>query len=303
MKKIYILALALCAFAFSNVNAQIVDDNMEFYNLGEMGTQNPGTWTSWTNDGGATPDGFVVTDVESNSGDQSILSEGDQGRDPVMLLGNQTSGDYSVRWEFFIPTGKEGYLNIQGETPPVGTAFTGIFNSGNIYFNEVGANPGVISDSNGDLSMLTFPADEWFTVLLYVDVDALTYEFTIGGVTSPPAAFNGDTTLGGLNFFPGCACSEMYVDDMYYDSGVLLANNDFDEVAVSVYPNPVQDILNISTASVVESVVVYDVLGKVVLQTQPDSVSPTIDMSSLSSGAYMVQVTVGNTTKTVKVVK
>jgi hypothetical protein len=219
-----------------------------------------------------------------------------------MLLGNQTSGDYSIRWEFYIPSGQEGYLNIQGEIPALGTALTGVFNSGNIYFNETGSNPGVITDSNGDLSMLTFPSDEWFTVLLYVDVDALTYNFTIGGVTSPDSSFNADSTLGGINFFPGCACSEMYIDDMFYDTGVL-GNNDFDEVSLSVYPNPVQDILNISTSSVVESVVVYDVLGKVVLQAQPDSVSPTIDMSALSSGAYMVQVTVGNTTKTVKVVK
>ncbi|AVI51363.1 T9SS C-terminal target domain-containing protein [Pukyongia salina] len=303
MKKIYLLALALFAFTF--VNAQIIDDNMEFYTLGEMGTQNAGTWTSWTNDGGASNDGFVVVDTQSNSGDQSILAEGGQGRDPLLLLGNQTSGDYTFRWEFYIPSGKEGYFNIQGEIPAQGTPLSGVWNSGDIYFNEGGSNPGVVSDTNGDLSMLSFPHDQWFTCILYVDVDNLTYQLTIGANSSAAIPFSGtgDTTLGGINFYPGSAVSEMYVDDAYYVQGPLLSTGDLEETAVTVYPNPVKDILNISTTTVVDSVVVYDVLGKVVLQAQPDTVSPSIDMSALSSGAYMVQVNIGNATKTVKVIK
>lgn len=302
MKKIYFLAAAL--FAFTSVNAQLFEDDMEFYTLGEMGTQNSAWWTSWTNDGGASNDGMLVVDTQANSGDKSLLSPGDQGRDPVLLLGNQTSGDYSLLWYFYIPSGKEGYLNIQGETPPVGTAFSGVFNSGNIYFNEGNGNPNGITDSNptSDLSGLSFPHDEWFTVLLYVDVDALTYNFTIGGVTSPDAAFQDDATLGGINYFPGASVSEMYIDDVLFDNG-LLGTNDFDAVALSVYPNPVQDILNISTKEAVQNISVYDVLGKLVLQVQPEAISPSIDMGALSSGAYMVQVTIGDATKTVKVIK
>ncbi|MCW5519255.1 T9SS type A sorting domain-containing protein [Aureitalea sp. L0-47] len=303
MKKIYFLALALFAFTF--VNAQIIDDSMEFYTLGEMGTQNPGTWSSWTNDGGASNDGFVVVDTQSNSGDQSIVAVADEGRDPMLLLGNLTSGDYTLRWEFYIPTGKEGYFNIQGEVPAVGTALSGVWNSGDIYFNEGGSNPGAVSDTNGDMSMLSFPHDEWFTCILYVDIDNLTYRLSMGGNSTADIAFqgSGDSTLGGINFYPGSTgLSEMYVDDAYFVQGAL-STTDFEEAAVTVYPNPVKDILNISTTTVVDSVVVYDVLGKVVLQAQPDAVSPSIDMSALSSGAYMVQVTTERGAKTVKVVK
>ena len=38
MKKIYLLAFAVCAFAF-NADAQIIEDSFEFYVLGDMGTQ------------------------------------------------------------------------------------------------------------------------------------------------------------------------------------------------------------------------------------------------------------------------
>jgi hypothetical protein len=303
MKKIYFLAIAALAFSFS-VNAQLIEDDMEFYTLGEMGTQNPSVWTSWTNDGGAANDGFVVTDAQSNSGTKSLVAVGGEARDPLMLLGNQTTGDYTVVWEFYIPSGKEGYFNIQGEIPATGTPLSGVWNSGDIYFNEAAGNPGGVTDSNGDMSMLSFNHDEWFTVTLYVDVDALTYQMSIGGNTSPAIDFQatGDTTLGGLNFYPGSASSEMYVDDALYVEGTL-GNDDFSTVQVSVYPNPVKDVLNITSVEAVNSVTVYDILGKVVLQAQPNAVSPSINMSALSSGAYLVQVKIGNASKTIKVVK
>jgi Secretion system C-terminal sorting domain len=302
MKRFYLFALAACALSFT-ANAQFPVEDMEFYTLGEMGTQNPAIWTSWTNDGGVTLDGFVVTDAQSQDA-QSLLSEGGAPqRDPLLLLGNKTSGDYTVRWEFYIPTGQEGYFNIQGEIPPLGTPLAGLWNSGNIYFNEAGGNPGGITDTNGDLSSLSFPHDAWFTVDLYVDVDNLIYNLTVGGVTAPDSPFAADATLGGLNFFPGCSCSEMYVDNVLYVDGILAVTDVFAGNNFSVYPNPVTDILNIRSIATVDIITVYDVLGKLVLSTTPDIISPRIDMSALNSGVYLVRVTIGDASKTVKVIR
>ncbi len=78
---------------------------------------------------------------------------------------------------------------------------------------------------------------------------------------------------------------------------------DFNSEVFSIYPNPVQNVLNIKSATNIDSVVVYDILGKIVLQENPAKVSPSIDMSSLTSGAYLVKVTIGNASKTVKVLK
>ena len=88
-----------------------------------------------------------------------------------------------------------------------------------------------------------------------------------------------------------------------FDSGNLLGSNDFEANSFRFYPNPVKDVLNINTVSIVDVITVYDVLGKVVLQANPDTISPSIEMSALSSGAYLVQVTIGNASKTVKVIK
>ena len=108
--------------------------------------------------------------------------------------------------------------------------------------------------------------------------------------------------IGAINYFAIDGNNEYYVDNFEFFEG-FLNTSEFDETTVSVYPNPVQDILNISTQTNVESVVVYDVLGKVVLNVQPDAISPSVNVSALSSGAYMVQITTERGTKTVKVVK
>ena len=47
MKKFYLLALAACALSLS-VNAQIIEDDFEFYALGDMGLQNTAVWSTWS---------------------------------------------------------------------------------------------------------------------------------------------------------------------------------------------------------------------------------------------------------------
>ena len=301
MKKIYLLALAVFALSFT-ANAQILDETMEFYDLGEMNDQNPTVWSSWSNDGGLSSDGMICVDNIAIDG-KSLQSIEGGGRDPMLFLGNLSSGEYTLRWEFYIPSGKEGYFNIQGTIPALGTALTGIFHSGNIYFNEANGSPGLISDTNSDMSALVFPHDEWFTVDLYLNVDTRIYNMTIDGVTSGDGAFaDPDLLLGGINYFPGDANSEFYVDNLVFIDGVF-GVDDFSADKFSVYPNPVQDVLNIRSTTSVDAIAVYDILGKLVLEVTPDTISPVVDMSALTSGAYLVKVTIDGASKTVKVIK
>ena len=299
MKKIYFLAMAVCAFAFTT-NAQIIDDTFEFYNTGDMGTQAPGVWRTWSGNPGGSED-LQVVDDNSNSGDQAGFV-GDNGiQDVILELGNQTSGSYGLGFMMYIPAGATGYYNVQGEIPA--GAVSGVFNSSNIYFNQDGTTPGEGLDQT-DGSTFTFPEDTWFMVRFDFDVDNLTYVMYVDGsqVNGAPVAFQADSTLGGIDFFSVSANNQYWLDDVFYQDG-FLGSDDFDSAVFSVYPNPVQDVLNINTAATVDAITVYDVLGKIVLQAQPDSVSPSIDMSALTSGAYMVKVTIGGSSKTVKVVK
>lgn len=71
----------------------------------------------------------------------------------------------------------------------------------------------------------------------------------------------------------------------------------------TAYPNPVRDILNLSHVEAISTVEVFNLLGQKMLVKSIEATQGQLDMSSLSSGSYLVKVTSGNETKTIKVVK
>lgn len=82
-----------------------------------------------------------------------------------------------------------------------------------------------------------------------------------------------------------------------------LSASNFDAGNFSVYPNPVNDILNISYNKNVTGIAIYNMVGQeVLMQTSTSSISK-VDMASLSNGIYMVRVTADNQVKTIKVIK
>ena len=83
----------------------------------------------------------------------------------------------------------------------------------------------------------------------------------------------------------------------------VLSSNSFDSNAFLAYPNPVKDVLNLEYNSEISSVKVINLLGQEVISRNINANSAQVDMSQLSAGAYIVNVTVGDAVKTIKVVK
>ena len=297
----------MCAFAFT-ATAQIEqNDDLESYDLGDISPQSS-QWRTWSGDEGTAEEG-QVTSLFSNSGVQSMeIGPGVSGggpQDQLFLVESQPDGgEYTLSWQMYIPSGQEGFFNIQGL---IDEPQTGDFLLTDHYFNPDNLTPG--QGQTADAAFVwAFPHDAWFPVTIYFDLDAQTHQMFVDGVEAIPAGtpYTGTSAnppyLGGIDFFAPSEFSFFYIDDVVAGAGVLSTNN-FSEAVFSVYPNPVKDVLNIESAAAVSSVVVYDVLGKAVLMAQPDAISPKIDMSGLSSGAYLVQVTIDGASKTVKVVK
>jgi len=304
MKKIYILAIA--AFAFTlNMNAQFTDD-AESYDLGDMGSQNLDVWGVWSGSPNPAEDIDIVNDF-ALSGSQSLYVDDTGAMDVMLLTQNLDAGQWTLQFQAYIPAGRGAYLNIQGETENegAGAGGSGVFNSSNLYFNQGATNAGVfLDDSTGETE--EYPEDAWFPVTIAFDLDAAppTWHISINGntVNDDPQPFATDAILGGLDFYSIDANNELYIDDVIFAEGSLGAD-DFNAAVFSVYPNPVVNTLNINSADAVQNVTVYDVLGKVVMNVNPGVVSPSLDMSSLSAGAYIVNVTINGTSKSVKVIK
>lgn len=320
MKKIYILALALGAFSFSS-NAQSEKfEDFESLNLGPVSAQSP-EFRTWSGvDGGA--DDANVSDDEAFSGGQSLYISDNKASDIIALTPSApTSGVYTIEAWSYIPAGKSGYFNMQAALTPEGSAWTQALMGGNVYFNCMdddtgnggntpgeGGVTGLIDCTTYD-QVFTYPEDEWFKMTCVYDLDAETWDMYINdipAITDYPLAFGTQVfvELAGLDLYSASSNNQQYFDDFdFFIGDKTLGIDSFTADKFSVYPNPVIDILNIKSDVAVDNVTIYDVLGKVVLQANPGTISPAISMSNLASGVYMVKVTIGNASKTVKVLK
>lgn len=302
MKKNYIFTFFLSILTFVGF-AQIIDDDFESYNLGSLLPQ--GHWTNWSQN--ASPSGIaeniIVTTTRAASGTKSGTIGNGGIQDAVLLLGNLSSGQYTLEFNMYVPSGNEGYFNIQGTIP--GGALTGVFNSGDIYFNPGGSSPGVGIDGATNVTF-TFPHDVWFPVSIAFDLDSAshTYQMTINGTlaNTVPTDFQADPVLGGIDFFSVSSFTNVFYDDILFDV-TSLSVDEFSQNDISVYPNPVIDRLNIKSIAPVTSISIYNILGKKVKEFQSDNPIKEIDMSSLSKGVYLLKIDSSDRTQTIKVMK
>lgn len=301
MRKIYLSIILTLFFCVSNAQTTVFEDNFDSYTTGDLSGQSS-HWAIWA--GGTSTQ---VTDAKAASGSQSMLVGGNQTDDMLLLLGQHSGGVYSVQFDVFIPTGKTGYYNIQQfEDVAEAYEFAGEFFIGSEtgYTDEIVVK-GDIGNGNEVLGTASFPRGEWFTLINVIDLYEKTLRVFLNGdlvlnLTYPDITDRAN--LGAIDFFSANASNEMYVDNVIFAEGSL-STHAFSTESFSVYPNPIKDVLYVQSKTAVDAITVYDLLGKVVLQSEPGTMSPSINTSSLNSGVYLVKITIGNNSKTLKVIK
>jgi len=295
--------------------AQIIEDDFEFYDLGDMANQNPTLWSTWS---GVPDDGtnlLIVNDL-AQSGDQSAFIGPNSEQNCLLSLYNLTDGEFYLFFNIYIPSGGNASFNIQGTTETnvttgyqgAGAAGAGVFNSDTMYFDgSTGTSHGVFTDSTtGDTA--EFPLDAWFGVRIDFDLYNVKYQikssYPLGfTIDAAPVSFQEDATLGGLNFTSTNANTSYWIDQLWFTEPAIQDIDDFSALNFKFYPNPVLNVLNIQTNATVDQIAIYDVLGGLVLEEFPNAISPTIKMNSLNDGVYFVKVTIGDASKTVKIMK
>lgn len=104
-------------------------------------------------------------------------------------------------------------------------------------------------------------------------------------------------------FWPTGACgnySNGQVEDYTLNVKEALATNETSFSKVQLYPNPVKDVLTVSSNKKVNSISVYNAAGQLVKTAQNAN---TVNMSNLSAGVYVVTTDVDGKTETSKVIK
>lgn len=92
-----------------------------------------------------------------------------------------------------------------------------------------------------------------------------------------------------------------YFDDVYF--GEFTNTNEFEQLDISYFPNPVLETLWIKSVNKIEEVTVFNAVGQKVLFYKVESDDASLDFSAIPNGLYWVSIRVGEEIGTFKVLK
>ncbi|GAA4811062.1 T9SS type A sorting domain-containing protein [Litoribaculum gwangyangense] len=144
---------------------------------------------------------------------------------------------------------------------------------------------------NGNVGVTLTPG-QWTSV----DIDLNTF----GGLSNPGDRFGIFQLV-----IEATAGLDYYFDNIYFSkSAFTLSTKNFEVEGLKVYPNPSQDSWTVSTKNIkMNTIEVFDILGKNVMSLKPESTEVEIEASELTTGLYFARITTDEGSESLKLVK
>lgn len=105
------------------------------------------------------------------------------------------------------------------------------------------------------------------------------------GGYSEGAVYSMSFTIGEAVIITGTSGAHHITQGFQQPDLAVLSVEEYQNIDISVYPNPARDVINVSTSENTK-LMVYDIQGKVVRTFDIFSSQTTIDVSELSRGTY-----------------
>jgi len=86
----------------------------------------------------------------------------------------------------------------------------------------------------------------------------------------------------------------VFYDNLYLHKNTTLGTADFNSLSFKMFPNLAKDVLHLSSDTTIDSITLYNSLGQIVSKKISTSNETSIDVSTLSNGAYIVTAQIGN---------
>jgi hypothetical protein len=147
------------------------------------------------------------------------------------------------------------------------------------------------------------PADATIEDIVTNETGVVWYATLADAVAGTQALPAGTVLTNGLTYYGVLTSGNCRSTALPVTVDVVLGKESFDIASFTYYPNPVQDVLNLTYSQDITSVSVFNLLGQRVIAKEVNATEAKVDMSGLADGTYIVNVTAGNTVKTLKVVK
>ena len=221
--------------------------------------------------------GVIDLSASANSGTISWYNSPTGGT--VLATGNSFSPNVTATTVYYVET-----ANGSCVSPRVAVTAT---------INAVAAPTGTQSQ--------TFCGQETVGLIVVNGENVIWYDAPVNGNVVP----NTTPIVSGTTYYASqtLICESPSRLAVTMNSGNCLEVKGFDKDALKIYPNPVNDILNISYTQPIENVEVLNMLGQMVYSKQVHSKDSKIDMSRYSAGTYLVRISIDNAIKTYKVIK
>jgi len=108
-------------------------------------------------------------------------------------------------------------------------------------------------------------------------------------------------TLGGQAYYVFVMNTGAITDIVIEGTNIGISENTI--AGFSYYPNPTNGILNLNSVENIESVSMYNVLGQLVIENRVNATTSQVDISGLSTGTYIMKVSVNGQIGTYRVLK
>ncbi len=288
MKKIFTILSMF--FAVAAMNAQTITDDFESY---ADFTMNPtGVWTFVDVDQRPT---YGITDVTfTNSYDtMAAIVFNVTTCSPALTSIVPQSGDKVLAFFNAVPYDEDNFVSYNDDwmiSPALSETET---YSINFWARSYVTNYGMerfkvgYSTTTNDVSAFTF-----IQTGNYVEVDSIWTEFTYS------------FPVGAKYIALNCVSQDafiLFLDDVTIQTGGGVGINEAASNKVSIYPNPVNDVLNVNAAGF-DKVEIVNFLGQVVYSNQVTATDFQINTADLTAGVYFVRLS-GDNTVTKKFVK
>ncbi|WP_310992436.1 T9SS type A sorting domain-containing protein [Aequorivita marina] len=159
-------------------------------------------------------------------------------------------------------------------------------------------------DNDGDLDVLSASGTD-DKVIWYENTDGLGTFSTEKVITTltdnPRSVYAADIDNDGDNDVLSASIADYKI--AWYENFTLLNISEYPSIDIAVYPNPVTDILNITSPLVIYSVEIYTIIGQLIERNSYNQQSVTFDYSQYASGIYIMKVVSEENSQIVKIVK
>ncbi|HIP47860.1 MAG TPA: T9SS type A sorting domain-containing protein [Lutibacter sp.] len=162
---------------------------------------------------------------------------------------------------------------------------TGLVFGGNVF--GISGSDWVFSTGAGDLTGSSYSTDGGLNWVVMCDDQHLDIRFSDTGSVGWSGAFSVSATEGGIFKYigPGLGIAEL------------------EAIGFEAYPNPVQDVLNMSAQNEISNVQIFNMLGQKVLTQEVNALTAKINTANLANGTYIVQITIGDVVGSMKIIK